>query len=84
MKDTFLDGIEQNGDTSKIYHPQMSNYIATNISHSNPIEHMLSFINPNPTDTPSPFNDVSHPVLAQAASLIEIVNSELLNVASGA
>eukprot|EP00483_Globobulimina_turgida_P004076 UN04084 len=66
-----------------IYHPQISHYLATSMS-NNPNEHQLSFLNVNPKQTPSPFNDAAHPVLAQAASLSAIVNSELVNIASSA
>ena len=86
INDTFLETVEDKRDPNinKIYHPQISQYLASSISSTNPIEHMLSFLNPNPKTTPSPFADAGHPVLGQVASLSAIVNSEIVNVASNA
>merc|ERR1712176_1161484 len=86
INDAFLEDVEdkRDPDLNKICHPEFSHYLASSISNTNPIEHMLSFLNPNPKQTPSPFADATHPVLGQAASLSAVVNSELVNIASNA
>jgi len=86
IADTFMDAIEdqRDCDPKKMYHPQISHYLASSISTTDPMEHMMSFLNPHPKHTPSPFADAAHPVLGQAASLSAIVNSELVSVASNA
>ena len=92
INDAFLDSIEdkRDPDINKIYHPQISQYLASSISSTSTtkdndnFEHKLSFLNPNPNKIPSPFADAGHPILGQVASMSAIVNTQIVNVASNA
>lgn len=92
LRDAFLDCVEDNrqqniskyGQRHKINHPDITSFAATSISSTNPNTHQLSFLNPRPIHSASPFADIAHPILGQSAALSALINCELVDIASSA